>query len=207
MDFPVIISFYTKETFYQVEAHNFIASCQKFSLDVSIEGIDSWGSWELNCAFKPFFILKKLRELKRSILWVDIDAIFVSQPQAIDCFNQDFAVYIQEDLGFDHPSKVRSGTVFVNYTQAGLELTAQWMEESKRLILDPLRTEEFWDQIALRNVLARLSNIECSIGYLPLSYIKIFDHLHDREQEKEVVVAHYQASRRFKNLIKNGNPT
>lgn len=62
--FPLVISFYTKNTPYQLDAHHLIASCEKFGIEHAVEGIDSYGSWELNCAYKPFFIAEKLRQFE-----------------------------------------------------------------------------------------------------------------------------------------------
>ena len=117
MTFPLVISFYTKDTPYQLDAHHLMASCDKFGIEHHIEGIDSYGSWELNCAYKPFFIAEKLRQFERPVLWVDVDAVFAQKPKILKVFEKDFAVYSQKDLEPDHPSKIRSGTIYVNYTE------------------------------------------------------------------------------------------
>ena len=191
--FPLVVSFYTKDTPYQLDAHHLKASCEKFHLEHQIEGIDSHGSWELNCAFKPFFIAEKLRQFKRPVLWVDADAVFVQKPKLLKVFSKDFAVYSQEDLPLGHPSKVRSGTIYVNHTPQGMEILKNWAHECHRLLVDPHRTEEFWDQIALRNVYCASKNL----GRLPLSYIKILGHPVDVKCPKPVII-HCQASRHAK---------
>jgi|GEM_PF-574818 len=150
--FPLIISFYTKDTPYQLDAHHLMASCDLFGLEHHIEGIDSHGSWELNCAFKPFFIAQKLQQLKRPVLWVDADAVFARKPTPLKVFEKDFAVYVQAELPSNHPSKIRSGTIYVNATEKGMDVLKKWAQECQRLLINPERTEEFWDQIALRNV-------------------------------------------------------
>jgi hypothetical protein len=192
--FPLVISFYTKDTPYQLDAHHLTASCQKFGIEHHIEGINSYGSWELNCAFKPFFIAEKLMAFKRPVLWVDVDAVFVQKPKSLKVFEKDFAVYSQADLSYDHPSKVRSGTVFINHTERGFHFLKTWAQECQTLLVDPTRTEEFWDQIALRNVyLSQKKNL----GRLPLSYIKILGHPVDVKCPNPVII-HCQASRHAK---------
>ncbi|HUD01609.1 MAG TPA: putative nucleotide-diphospho-sugar transferase [Rhabdochlamydiaceae bacterium] len=192
--FPLVISFYTKDTPYQLDAHHLTASCQKFGIEHHIEGINSYGSWELNCAFKPFFIAEKLMAFKRPVLWVDVDAVFVQKPKSLKVFEKDFAVYSQADLSYDHPSKVRSGTVFINHTERGFHFLKTWAQECQTLLIDPARTEEFWDQIALRNVyLSQKKNL----GRLPLSYIKILGHPVDVKCPNPVII-HCQASRHAK---------
>lgn len=191
--FPLVISFYTKDTPYQLDAHHLIASCDKFGVEHHIEGIDSHGSWELNCAYKPFFIAEKLRQFERPVLWIDVDAVFAQKPKILKVFEKDFAVYSQADLKPDHPSKIRSGTIYVNYTERGNTVLKSWAQECQRLLVDPKRTEEFWDQIALRNVYLAEKNL----GALPLSYIKILGHPVDVKCPKPVII-HYQASRHAK---------
>ncbi|HEY5235268.1 MAG TPA: hypothetical protein VIJ14_03735, partial [Rhabdochlamydiaceae bacterium] len=185
--------FYTKNTPYQLDAHHLIASCDKFGVEHHIEGIDSYGSWELNCAYKPFFISEKLRQFERPVLWVDVDAVFAQKPKILKVFEKDFAVYSQADLNPDHPSKIRSGTIYVNYTERGNNVLKSWAQECQRLLVDPKRTEEFWDQIALRNVYLGEKNL----GRLPLSYIKILGHPVDVKCPKPVII-HCQASRHAK---------
>lgn len=196
--FPTIISFYTYDTLYQLDVQNLIASCKQFDLETEIEGVPSFGSWELNCTYKPFFILKKLEELKRPVLWVDADAVFIRSPEILEEFEADFAVHINHTLHDTDPSKVLSGTIYVNYTEKGMKVLFAWAQECRRILLDPERTEEFWEQIALRNVLNR---VNADIRLLSPAYIKIFDLPWDEGQNSTSVIVHYQASRRLKQSV------
>jgi hypothetical protein len=202
MSFPRVISFYTADTPYQLEIQNLIASCNRFAVSIDVEAVESFGSWELNCAFKPFFILKKLNEYKQPVLWVDADGVFTCFPEWIEAFNADISVRINESLPASHPSKVISSTLFVNYNSNAIECMHAWAKESARQLLDPSRKEEFWDQIALRDVLFSDKN-RFNIAGLPLSYAKNFDHPEDLKSFEPSVIEHYQASRRFKKIINN----
>jgi hypothetical protein len=197
--FPLVVSFYTKNTPYQLDAHHLQASCDKFGLEHHIEGIDSYGSWELNCSYKPFFIGEKLKQFQRPILWVDVDAVFVQKPRPLKLFANDFAAYYQKELANDHLSKVRSSVVYANYTETGFKIIRDWMQESQRMLVDPARTTEFWDQAALRNVAVQedFKNVKC----LPLSYVAILGHPFDSKCKKPVMM-HLQASRRSKEKVK-----
>lgn len=197
--FPCVVSFYTIETLYQVEVQNLIASCRHFDLKHHVVGVPSAGSWELNCAYKPFFLAQVLEELNEPILWVDADAVFVQAPKWLDVFDRDFAAWIDPDLPDSHDSKVASGTLFIQPTKAAKEILKQWQQETSYLLLEPNRTAEFWDQISLRNAL--LKNKTAVIGPLPLEYIKIFDHPLHLQKVLNPVVVHYQASRRLKNRV------
>jgi hypothetical protein len=198
--FPVVVSFYTKNTPYEQEVQNLIASCEKWNLAYSIEGIDSQGSWELNCAYKPFFLIKKLEELKCPILWVDADGVFVRAPNGLVFQETDFAVRINEECEWNHPSKVISSTIFINSSEGARRILGLWAEECIRQLKEEGRKEEFWDQIALRNVL-QLKNFVANVRPMPLAYAKIFDHVLDNLRIEESVIEHFQASRRHKEII------
>lgn len=198
--FPTVVSYYTLKTPYEEEVQNLLSSCAHHRIPTSIEGVDSFGSWELNCAYKPFFLLKKLEEIKAPLLWVDADGVFVQSPKWIDAFEADLSVRIHADLPIDHPSKVISSTIFVSYTPAAITLLKLWVKECQRELLDPKRRLEFWDQIALRDAIKR-APAQAKIISLPLSYAKIFDHPGDCAEVDEPVIEHFQASRRFKKFI------
>lgn len=74
----------------------------------------------------------------------------------------------------------------------------RWAQASLDQLLNRNRTEEVWDQIALRNV---LTGSDADIRCLPLEYVKIFDHAEDTRLVSKPVITHYQASRRLKSLV------
>ena len=198
--FPVVVSYYTVGTPYEGEVKKLVASCHQFGLEHKVEGVESFGSWELNCAYKPFFIYKMVSELQRPVLWVDADGVFLRQPSFIEAFQSDLAVRINAGCSDNHPSKVITSTIFVNTSGEAALLLKAWMQESSRQILDQNRKEEFWDQIALRDAL-KLPTHRAKVKALPNSYARIFDHPEDLIYFQHPVIEHYQASRRFKNLV------
>lgn len=198
MDFPVIISFYTLGTPYEEEVQKLIESCASFKLKTSIVGIESFGSWELNCAYKPFFILDKLKEFNAPVLWVDADGVFIKKPKWQRAFDADLAVRNNVHLPQFHSSRVITSTVFVRPSLGGKDLLRSWMSMTQKSLLDANRIEEFWDQVALRDAM------ELSFGKvanIPLEYAKIFDHDEDCLLVRDPVIEHYQASRRFKHQV------
>lgn len=200
MAFPLVVSFYTRDTLYQLEVQNLIESCKKFNIEYEVEGVDSFGSWELNCAYKPYFLYAQLQKHRRPLLWVDADAVFVQKPQILDVFSADLSAYIAPELPDDHRSRVRSGTVYINATDKGAGLVRAWAMECQREMTNPERTTEFWDQMALSRIIAAEKG-KADIRSLPLEYVKIFDHPEDGKKVLEPVIAHHQASRRFKNSV------
>jgi hypothetical protein len=199
---PIIISFYTLRTPYQQEVLHLMESIEKWGLEARIEGKESLGSWEHNCAYKPAFILQKLQQLKRPVLWVDADAVFCSPPKWEDVPVCDLALRINSSLPRTHSSRILSGTLFVNDTLKAKNLMIEWIKACTRELhaLSQLKRIfgdgcSFWDQMALNEVLLR--NKRASVRALPLSYCTIFD----LDRSKQVVIEHHQASRRFKQLI------
>jgi hypothetical protein len=194
--FPLVVSYYTLDTLYQMEVRNLIASCEKWGLECSIDGISSLGSWELNCGYKPFFILQKLIEFKRPVLWVDADGVFVSQPEVIEAFSADLSVRINEECPQNHISKVISSTVYVNWTEQGTQLLRLWAEECYAQLSKTPKETEYWDQEGLRDVIFSGKH-EGKIAPLPYRYAKIFD----QKMDEKPVIEHFQASRRYKKII------
>lgn len=193
---PVVISFYTLNTPYEQEVMRLINSCERLELEHSVDGIESKGSWEKNCGIKPFYILEKLKQFKRPVLWVDADGAFLQMPSFNQFSSCDFSVRIVDFLPKNHREKVISNTVFVNYTPEGLSIVERWGKSCvRKLKNDP----KVWDQAVLRDII--LKEKQAKILPMPLAYSKIYDLDFHRIEQQEVVIEHYQASRLFKNWI------
>jgi hypothetical protein len=192
---PLVISFYTENTPYQLEVMALIASCSELGIEAEIEALPSEGSWERNCALKPFFIRKKLMEKKRPLFWVDADAIFKKKP--------DFSFLLKSDISFremkrfaqDRRFKYASGSLFLNYTRRGIEFADKWCERCQEKI-DKKEGLGFIDQIALVELVERGEQVK--IMALPIAYCKVFDLDAMEIDPSEIVIEHYQASRRFR---------
>ena len=198
--FPLIVCYYTQDTFYQLEVQNLIASCEKWGLAYHAEPIPSFGSWEMNCAYKPLFLYQKLEELQCPLFWVDADAVFLKKPSWLEVFSSDMAVRITQEFGQDHPSFVISGSVYVNNTEKARRVLKAWARKCIDHLSDPQRTVELWDQVALRDVLYQTDH-QASIEPLPPGYMMILGNEYDEKSIEDRVIGHYQASRRFKKII------
>ena len=198
-EIPLVISFYTKDTPYEEEVQYLIRSCYEWGIQHEIEGVPSSGSWEMNCAFKPLFILKKLEEYQRPLLWVDADAVFVRKLEALSVFRDDLAVRMY-DCPDDHPSRIVSATVFINATVLAKKIVQLWAEECLSMLQQPGRTQEVWDQEALRRVLFT-KNPGAVYHPLPVAYSKILGHPEDEKSCLEPVIVQNQASRRYKRWV------
>jgi hypothetical protein len=189
------VSFYTENTPYQLEAMSLIASCNDLGIEAEIEGIPSAGSWELNCAIKPFFIRKKLLEKKRPIFWVDADAVFKKNPDFSSLADCDLAFRQMKRFSHDRRFKYFSGSLFLNYTPRGIAFADTWCSHCQEKI-DSKQDLQFLDQISLVDLVERGEQVK--IFPLPIAYSKVFDLDAQEIDPKEVVIEHYQASRRFR---------
>lgn len=190
---PIVISFYTRNTPYEEEVKKLQLSCIEHGIEADIVGIETLGSWEKNCAHKPHFILNKLKEHNRPVLWVDADGVFRQKPDFSEFGGCDISVRLNEFLPQDHASRVVSNAVFVDKT--GIHVLEEWCRLTEEGMNQPGRILEFWDQMALRDALHQ----SCVRFFpMPLKYSKIFDYDDLFIAENEVVIEHFQASRRFK---------
>lgn len=196
---PIVISFYTLGTPYEEEAKKLIDSCLEFDIECDIAGITSQGSWEKNCAIKPFFIQQKLKDWNRPVLWVDADGVFKQRPDFNLFEGYDFAVRVNEFLPKTHESRIVSNTIFVRYNAPASSVIEKWCETTETQLNDKNRVLEFWDQTTLRDALDRTSSIR--FLPMPLKFSKIFDFDDLFISEREVVLEHHQASRRHKHAI------
>ena len=191
--FPKVISFYTKNTPYEDEAQDLIASCEKFGLEYEIDAIDSKGSWGKNCNFKSEFILEKLTKLKRPVLWVDSDAVFVKYPKELKNLSADFALCMVPNAPDEHPCKMITGTIYVNYTPTSIEHLKEWIEACPGYL-----DEQMPDQMALKDILLKG---KAKVHDLSVPYFTTYDLIGVGIYAQEAVLVHFQASRLLKKVI------
>ena len=189
--YPLIVSYYTRRTSYEKEALFLKQSCEKLKLNHHIEAIDSLGSWEKNCCFKPTFLKQQLLNHKQSLLWLDCDAIIVKPPYILNDVEEDIAVRYIQEAAPSHPSKVMSGTLFIKYNPKVLEFLELW---EKHCLLSLEKDEHTWDQIVLRNLLTS-KNVTLSFFSLPKAYCQVYDKMETRDDLKKATIIHFQASR------------
>ena len=195
---PLVVSFYTEGSLYEKEAENLIKSCKKFNLDYDVVSVPNKGSWSANCCFKPEFLLKKLEEHNRPLIWMDADSIFNKNPVFFNDCNADVALRINDNVPVDDKTKILTRTIFLNATLSTKKLLQFWKKECERcLALNKI----VFDQVCLRKVVLHYPTI-VEIKRLPISYIYTIDNPNDRENiDEEAVIVHYQVSRLHKNTI------
>lgn len=180
----IIVSFYTERTPYEMEVRNLTASLAALNIPYHIKGVKSLGSWEKNCQYKARFIFEAMDMFDTNIVWIDADAVVRKYPLLFDTLDCDIAYHYLE-----HRRELLSGTLFIANNPTAKLLVQQWIELND--------TNSSWDQKNLQKV------VECFPGLkkqvLPAGYCKIYDS--KIQDERDPVITHYQASRRFKRII------
>lgn len=187
MKLPLIVSYYTKNTPYEKEVEDLKKSISKHDLESHIMGIDSFGSWEKNCGFKPLFIKKMLETHKRPLIWVDADATIEKKPVESADWTCSFATRINQEYDKTDPSYCMTGTVYVKPSIDAMKILDAWIDEC--LSSTPI------DQIALRDAIFKNNLI---VSPIPLSYVAL---VYDEEEANGAVILHHQASRSYRHII------
>jgi hypothetical protein len=192
---PLVVSYYTKGTPYEEEVKNLISSCERFGIECHVEGVEDLGSWEENCALKPYFIRDVMNKEKRPLLWVDADAVFL-KPMVFEEFMFSDLSLLKYEEDTDIRFCVAAGTVFINATEGGRQALDLWCHYADQIRQMEGKAPAFMDQVSL--YLVFLSKPPISLALLPVRYCKIFDRPIEGLSSQDVVVEHRQASRRFK---------
>jgi hypothetical protein len=192
---PLVVSFYTENSPYQIDAMSLIGSCRDHGIEAEIEGVPVLGSRDRNSAIKPFFMQKKLLEKKRPIFWVDADAVFKKKPDFSLMLHADLAFRQMKKFSMDRRFKYCSGSLFLNYTPRGIEFINKWCSYCQQKI-DKKEDLQFLEQISLIDLIERGEEIK--VFSLPIGYAKIFDFDALEINPEEIVIEHDQDSRRFR---------
>jgi hypothetical protein len=194
---PLIISYFTKDTLYEKEAEDLRESCEKLGLEYEISEVPNLGTWQDNCCYKAKFILEKLEEHQRPLIWTDVDSVIFKTPtMLLDC-KADCALRVNDNVAVDDPSKILSGTMFFNNTASAKKLLGLWQKECERQLQ---KGGIVYDQVCLRKVVLHYPTI-VEMKRIPVSYLKIVDNKEDMANDPENVIVHYQASRLLRPIV------
>jgi hypothetical protein len=185
--FPIITSFYTKNSGYELEAKKLARSLKDMNLDYEIVGIVDRKNWQLNIRYKPVLIKKMLeRYYPRPVLYVDADAIFLKFPELLRTLDADVAIHTVKwsVYGRDRADEMLGGTVYFKNTPTAKGILDKWVQLCETTPLS------VWDQKILQGILGN------NYYNLPPEYCTIFDSM--GSVVKEPVILHTQASRRLK---------
>ena len=208
----VFCSYYTPN--YKPFADALLDSMAKLRLENDIVCIEDKGGWTGNVRYKPTFIREMLQKHTEAdaIVWVDADAVVVSNPERLFKVREDLGVYFKHWEN-SHKWEMLSGTVYVARNESAMRMMDLWIEAMKIAPQTLLKPEQqvlqallsIWKciPVELYNTSDRLMQILCdtprgsvSIYRLPASYCFI-QRFHLREGPG--VIVHGQASRIWRN--------
>lgn len=189
----IIVSYYTKGSYYKREALNLYASCELFNINSCIEEVKDQGSWQRNTLFKAQFIKVMLKRHENiAVVFIDADAKVRQDPELFNRINADVGVCYRDYSKF--PSMARkkgrellSGTVYFKNNFNSWTVVNQWIMENKR-------NEGTWEQKNLQKVIER-NRGRVNIVEMPPQYCQIFDSMRTAGKP---VIEHYQASRKYR---------
>nr|MCH9811870.1 hypothetical protein [bacterium] len=176
---------------YKEEAKDLIKSCEDFGLEYEISEVENKGSWQENCCQKAEFILQKLEEHQRPVIWTDVDSVIKQMPTLLLECKADCALRVNDNVAPEDPSKILSGTMFFNNTASAKKLLTLWKKECEKQLM---KDQMVYDQVCLRKVVLHYPTI-VEMKRLPAAYVKIVDSKEDGVNVEDAVVLHYQASR------------
>jgi hypothetical protein len=194
-EMPIVVSHYTKNTGYEKEVENLIASLEQWKLRYDIEAIDSLGSWRLNSNYCSENVLRMMmRYPHNDILRVDADARFQRFPSLFmtDAFSDEVDVAAHVHTFKWHENELLGGTLFFRNTHPVRFLVCEWVELCMKL----RRGDRPGD--LLQEMLEGKFKDKVRFGELPAQYCQIFDIMKDFPNP---VIEHFQASRRFKKKV------
>jgi hypothetical protein len=154
----VVVSFYGGGQYYYDKAETLKEACRNISLDSCIEeipGLSDLG-WPSICRLKSDFFHRKINELKRPILWIDIDSDIRFVPDFLIDSKVDFSAF---QRGFKDLTNFHSvyfsrswapSFLYFNYTEGGLKMTSAISEAAKNnkiYATDDYFLEEAWRKV------------------------------------------------------------
>jgi hypothetical protein len=185
----IVTAYYTPK--YQKHANRLVESLEKFNIPNDVCLVNDLGDWYKNTQFKPVFLQQMLeKHTPKSIVYVDVDAEFLSYPSyfdELDLLDVNIAVHVLDHSKYRRkgiPSEMLSGTIFLKNTEEVRIIISAWRQECDK-------NSQLWDQRALAIVLK-----QHKYHLLPESYVVIFDYMASIQNP---VIKHYQASREFRN--------
>lgn len=186
----LFISYYTRESGYEIEANKLRASILALRAPFAIVPLPSLHSWDANTRLKAPFILEMILshpEFNRFV-FVDADAIVNSYPMLFETIDADIAAHLRNWRA--RKDELLSGTLFFRRSDLVLDLLRAWIELNEK---NPAVLEQ-------RNLQTALSYYPTiRFAPLPLEYCMIFDA--EERKGRRAVIEHFQKSRRYKKTL------
>lgn len=195
-----VVSFYTTGTGYEQEILKLEASLIKFNLPYKFFAYKPTGTWRGNLNYKSETILKAFDLFPdKDIVFLDADAIVRKHPILFDELSgkhkYDLAAhYFRYKPQSGDQDELLSGTLWIQNGSMGKKLIQRWHEIG-------LNHPEIRHQKCLKLAIQQLQaeGEDIKVYRSPFEYTCIFDY--PARQGKEVVIEHFQASRKLRHQV------
>jgi hypothetical protein len=200
MDKIMYVSYATKNTPYEDLLRNTLwPSLLRNGLSCDFELPQSRGNWILNTQIKAEICYRMLIKHQCPIVMLDADAKVVRYPSKFEELTKDYDVAFHnldtwlfwKGQEGREKREALTGTLFLNYTPATLELVSKWVGLNEN---NPKMNDMQSFQAAIKERSVR-------IYQLPIEYTTILKFNNELPKSiTEPVIIHSQASRKYKNL-------
>jgi hypothetical protein len=132
--YPILISYYTGDHYYELCSSKLKKSCDDLKIPIVIENIQSLGTYWKNTLQKPSFILKKMKEFKNDVIWIDVDTKINEYPV---CFKKwDSDIILASHTGDLHG--IKASPIGIKYNESSIEFLLEW----EKLCIDCIHRSE-----------------------------------------------------------------
>ena len=181
----LFVSMFTAGTPYEEEVKSLQKTLDGFGLPYEIVGLRTQGSWEKNTQMKPQVIKGIMDKHNKDIVWVDADAEILKYPELFYSLDCDIAFHYIKEW-----NEKMTGTMYFKNNTISREVLNKWIALNEK--------NNNPDAINFQAVMEGFNDLR--ITDLPNEYIHISDNKY--LQCTEPVIIHNQASRRFKESVK-----
>ena len=131
----LLISFYSDiedRTYYSDHAERLISECESLSIPYDIREKESLGNYQLNCLSKPQYILNMIEELKRPVLWLDIDTKVHKTLDIFDEFDSSVDMVIATANGM--LSGIKASPLYFGNTENAKTFLREWNNSGRDIL-------------------------------------------------------------------------
>lgn len=196
----IVVAFCSIDSPYEFElAQHLLPSLEKFKILHHIDVVENKGSWLKNVAEKPAVIYRALEKYpSKDLVILDADSEILQYPKLFDEIPEEFDLALHTldwNTWYRNGSNVKevlSGTIFMRNTPKMKELTAQWYNRAN--------SSGVWEQKCLEKL---IQEMKIDVYPLPVEYCYIMSLPDGKEPFVKCdnkVIAHFQASRKYKRL-------
>lgn len=191
-----IVSFYAdieNKNYYSICGEKLKQSLKRFNIEHEIEEIKSSNDYMLNCLKKPGFILKKILDSKKPIIWLDVDTDFrlpFSDFDKNDC-----------DVGFCSDTGdiegIKASPIYFNYNENALIFLKKWKEICEKAVQE--KKVEL-DHDVIKYILLPELNGKIKIKILSENFMDFYNGKHIKSRMSKDFVTKSLAHKKIKQI-------